>query len=81
MYIGKTEHINPLDRWKEHLDDRKREQNQKRPFYRALNKYDPENFTFEVIDSTDDSNELCELEKKYIQLYRTYVHYNTKQTA
>lgn len=54
MYIGKTEHINPYDRWKEHLSDRKRRRCEKRPLYSALNKYGVENFTFEVIDSADD---------------------------
>ena len=53
----------------------KRECCQTRPFYRALNKYGTENFSFEVIDSTTDSDLLCELEKQYIQKYRSYIHF------
>ena len=75
MYIGKTEHPNPIDRWKEHLEDMKRESCKTRPFYRALNKYGVENFNFEVIDNTDNADDLCELEKYYIEKYRTYVHF------
>ena len=54
MYIGKTEHINPHDRWKEHIRDRKRRRCERRPLYSAMNKYGVENFSFEVIDSADD---------------------------
>lgn len=73
MYIGKTEDINPLERWRKHKADRKRRKMEKRPFYDALNKYGHENFSFEVIDKSDDSNHLCELERFYIDKYRTYV--------
>ena len=73
MYIGKTEHLNPENRWKEHLHDCKRFKNEKRPLYDAMNKYGCENFYFEVLDNTNDSNQLCELEKYYIELYNTYI--------
>ena len=75
VYIGKTEQPDPLSRWKEHCYDSKRDKYKHTPFYRALNKYGEENFEFEVIDSTDDSEALCELEKFYIQKYRSYVHF------
>lgn len=72
MYIGKTEHINPYDRWKEHIRDRKRRRCEKRPLYSAMNKYGVENFMFEVIDSADDGQTLCDKEIEYIEKYRTY---------
>ena len=54
----------------------KKQDYQKRALYRALNKYKPDNFTFDVIDYTYDSNELCELEKYYIAKFRTYVRFD-----
>lgn len=38
-----------------------------------MNKYGIDNFTFAVIDECDSSEELCEKEKHYINLYRTYI--------
>lgn len=76
MYIGKTEDINPIDRWDCHLRDYRKNRCEKRPFYNALNKYGVDNFTFEVIDSCDDSNDLCNKEKYYIEKYRTYVGFD-----
>ena len=75
VYIGKTEQPNPLNRWKEHCYDYKRDKCKNVPFYRALNKYGEENFKFEVIDTADNPDSLCELEKFYIQKYRSYVHF------
>ena len=73
MYIGKTEGINPLDRWKQHLLDSRRKKLEKRPLYYAIRKYGTDSFLFEVIDQEDNSEKLCELEKYYIEKYRTYV--------
>lgn len=73
MYIGKTEEVDPLKRWNKHIRDSKRERFEKRPFYDAINKYGSDNFNFEVIDKTSDSNELCQLERYYIDKYRTYI--------
>ena len=73
MYIGKTEYTDPIKRWKEHLSDRKRRRCEKRPLYDALNKYGPENFTFEVIDNVEDGQALCDAERYYVSLYRTYI--------
>ena len=68
-YIGKTEKVNPEERWKEHLRDAKREYRKNRALYRAINKYGAENFTFEIIEETDIPNEK---EQYYIQFYDTY---------
>lgn len=70
MYIGKTLFNNPVDRWKEHLQDYKRIKNEKRPLYSAMKKYGPENFDFEVLEETDNTEER---ERFYIEHYHTYV--------
>lgn len=59
MYIGKTELPNPEDRWKEHLNDYKKERCEKRPLYEAMNKYGVEHFHFEVIEETENSEDSC----------------------
>lgn len=69
VYIGKTEHHNPLKRWKEHLNDSKRERNRNRPLYRAFNKYGIENFSFEILEETDNP---AEKEIYYITKYDSY---------
>ena len=76
MYIGKTEEIDPYTRWNEHKRDARKQRCEKRPLYDAINKYGAENFTFELIEQTYDSEELCELEKFYIEKYRTYVGFD-----
>ena len=38
IYIGKTEHINPEERWREHIGDIYKESNIDRPLYRAMKK-------------------------------------------
>ena len=57
IYIGKTEHFNPEDRWNEHLKDYKKERCRNRPIYKAMNKYGEEHFHFEVIEETDNAEE------------------------
>ena len=73
IYIGKTERLNPKDRWKEHLRDYKKARCVKRPFYDAINKYGEEHFHFEVIEETDDPEER---EKYWIEKLRTYVGFD-----
>lgn len=73
LYIGKTDLINPEDRWKEHLHDYKRRRCEKRPLYSAMNKYGVENFSFEVIESNLTDDEACAREKYWIENLRTYV--------
>ena len=74
MYIGKTKHINPEDRWREHLRDYKKEQYEHRPLYRAMNKYGIEHFHFEVIEETKTEEESCEREQYWINKLHTYIH-------
>ena len=68
-YIGKTEKINPIDRWKEHLKDAKRDYRKDRALYKAINKYGAENFSFKILEETDSPNER---EQYYIKYYDTY---------
>lgn len=70
IYIGKTEHVNPEDRWREHLKDYKKERCEKRPIYEAMKKYGTEHFHFEVIEETDS---IEERETYWINELRTYV--------
>lgn len=73
MYIGKTENVNPEDRWKEHLNDYQRRKCEKRPLYKAMIKYGTEHFHFEVIEKTNNEKESCEREQYWINELRTYV--------
>ena len=70
VYVGKTEHVNPETRWKEHLQDYKKRKCEKRPLYSAMNKYGTEHFHFEVIEETDCPEER---ERYWIEKLRTYV--------
>ena len=49
VYIGKTLH-SVEKRWKEHIKDSKRERTEKRPLYRAMNKYGIEHFHVETVE-------------------------------
>lgn len=70
MYVGKTELPDPNERWKQHLNDFKRERCEKRPLYAAMNKYGTDHFHFEVIEETDNTEER---ERYWIEELRTYV--------
>ncbi len=68
-YIGKTEAINPLDRWKEHLREATKKRSAHRAIYRAIRKYGKENFSFEVIEETSEPEIR---EQYYIQYFDTF---------
>lgn len=68
-YIGKTEAINPEDRWKEHKLEASKTRNQHRAIYRALSKYGIDKFKFEILEETNNPNDR---EQYYIQFYDTY---------
>lgn len=70
IYIGKTDLPEPIQRWKEHSHDYKTKRCEKRPLYDAMNKYGLENFKFEVIEETDNTEER---EKYWINELRTYI--------
>lgn len=71
VYIGKTLLEKPEDRWKIHCKDYKKEKNENRPLYLAMNKYGIEKFSFEVIEevSLDIVNDK---EIYWIEYYRSF---------
>ena len=69
QYVGKTNLSDSQERWKEHLQDYKKERCEKRPLYSAMNKYGVENFVFEVIEECDNTEER---EKFWIKELNTY---------
>jgi len=66
IYIGQTKHA--LDtRIKNHMKESKQESN--RPFMLSINKHGIDNFTFETIDSANNSDELNDKEIYWINFY------------
>lgn len=78
-YIGKTT-TNVKQRWKRHVEEAFNSNliGYKFIFHKALRKYGLDLFKFFQIDSFPDltNNELLEIEKSYIDYYRTYVGFN-----
>ena len=69
-YIGKT--IDTIEkRFREHIDDSKRERCEIRPLYRAFNKYGIENFSIEEIERCP-IEDLSKREQYWIEFYDTY---------
>ena len=56
IYIGKTE-FSIEKRWKEHCRDYKKESEEKRPLYLAMNKYGIEHFHISLLEETDNPEE------------------------
>ncbi len=69
IYIGKTEKENPNDRFKQHLLDSNKTYKNKRPLYDAIKKYGKHNFTFDVLEKTENASDR---EKFYIDFYDAY---------
>ena len=63
-YIGQT--INPINREKQHFTSLQNNKHWNKHLQRSFNKYGEENFDFFIIDSTNNLNELDELESYYI---------------
>lgn len=70
VYIGKTL-FSVEKRWKEHLNDSRRERCKNRPLYRAMNKYGVEHFHIETIEQCTDEN-VSDKEKYWISYYKSY---------
>ena len=68
IYIGKTE-FSVEKRFKEHCQDYKKREFEKRPLYSAMNKYGIDNFTIETIEKTDNPEER---EKYWIEYYGSF---------
>ena len=71
QYVGKTEHQDPKDRFKEHLRESRKERNENRPLHRAINKYGEEAFIFEVLEDVP-SERSYEREIYWIAALGTY---------
>ena len=72
QYIGKTYYNTIEQRWKEHLQDYKRREYEKRPLYDAMNKYGPEHFHIKEIEYISPEINLEEREIYWIAQYDTY---------
>lgn len=71
VYIGKTlENIE--ERWKQHIKNAAKIENQHRPLYRAINKYGIENFTIEQVEECDYTI-VNEREQYWINFYQSYI--------
>ena len=68
IQIGKTE-SSIEKRFKEHCKDSKKERNEKRPLYDAMNKYGIEHFHAELVEETDNPEER---EKYWIEYYGSF---------
>lgn len=69
LYIGATTLLDPYTRWKEHQRAARKDSCKNRPLYMALNKYGVDNFSFEIIEYTED---IVEREIYWIDFYNTY---------
>ena len=79
VYIGKTSHSTIEERFKEHIQDSKKERCEKRPLYDAFNKYGIENFSIEEIEQVENDNIASEREIYWIDYYRSYIGFNDCQ--
>lgn len=70
IYIGKTLK-DVQSRWKEHCRDYLRESEEKRPLYRAMNKYGVNHFSIEVVEECN-SEILSDREKYWIEFYGSF---------
>ena len=71
VYIGKTLLPSINDRFKEHLKDAPRRNFEKRPLYRAINKYGADHFYIVLLEECDISI-LSEREIYWINYYSSY---------
>ena len=72
IYIGKTSHDNPYDRFKEHIKDSRKERCKNRQLYKHMNEYGREHFHFNVIEEVENDEIACEREVYWISFYDTY---------
>ena len=70
VYIGCTSKLDPNDRWKQHIQACNRGEHNL--VYKAMRKYGIENFTFEVIKTLDESDDIFEMEMEYIKQHDSY---------
>lgn len=71
-YVGKTLK-SPAERFSEHLRDARKQTEENRPLYRAINKYGEDNFSLHVLEECADKF-ASEREMWYIEQLETYAH-------
>ncbi len=71
VYIGQTNKENPIKRFKEHIRDSRKEKLKHRPLYKDFNKYGIENFSFEILEETEFSDDR---EIYFIKLYNSTIN-------
>ena len=70
IYVGKT--LSTIQhRWKEHCAESKRDKNQNRPLYKAMNKYGIENFTIDLLEEVPES-EINNKEQYWIEFLGSF---------
>jgi group I intron endonuclease len=69
VYIGKTQY-SPILRWQQHKSCLDKDGYKDRPLYKALKKYGVDNFSFSIIEETQEPETQ---EIKYILEYKSYV--------
>jgi hypothetical protein len=72
IYIGKTSRT-LAERWKWHIQDSNKNRLKDIHFYRAIRKYGPASFNIWKIDGAETEPACNELEKTYIQVFKSYL--------
>ncbi|NNV04631.1 GIY-YIG nuclease family protein [Brevibacillus sp. MCWH] len=70
VYVGSSIRIE--ERWEDHIRELNGNRHNNRYLLHAWQKYGQENFSFEIIETTDDESSLIDLEQKWIDYYRSY---------
>lgn len=70
VYVGSSVRIE--ERWEDHIRELNGNRHNNRYLLHAWQKYGQENFSFEIIETTDDESSLVDLEQKWIDYFRSY---------
>ena len=77
VYIGKTSLSSIEQRFKEHINDsHKKNLQERRVLYKAMNKYGQDNFYIEMLEENLTDKEACEKESYYINEYQSYIGFD-----
>ena len=78
VYVGKTT-ISVQKRFKQHIQESKRERSKDRPLYRAMNKHGIDHFYVQCLEECD-SSVLADRERFWVSEYQSY-HYGYNATS
>lgn len=80
VYIGQTVQKNPMMRWYSHLADARR--GKKSYLLDSIRKYGQESFSWEIIDLSNNIDDLNAKEEKWLEHYRNLVEvYNNREAG